>query len=56
VERAYVYLAPAVWEALYAVSARSGVSASKYIASLIPAADGTDNTKDSNDSGHTRNK
>jgi hypothetical protein len=57
-ERGYVYLTPEAWNALYAASSASGISASQYIAALITTENGT-TIKDSNNvaaSPHTRSK
>jgi len=40
-ERGYVYLPNEKWTALYAAAKASGMSASLYIESLIPAVSGT---------------
>lgn len=45
-ERGYLYLTPEAWAALYTLSRVANVSASQYIASIIPADHGTSNTKD----------
>lgn len=45
-ERAYIYLTPEAWATLYALSRSANVSASQYLASIIPADHGTPNTKD----------
>jgi hypothetical protein len=48
-ERGYLYLKPEAWAALYALSRVANVSASQYIASIIPADHGTSNIKDQNE-------
>lgn len=45
-ERGYLYLTPEAWAALYALSRTASVSASQYIASLIPADYGTSKIKE----------
>lgn len=45
-ERGYIYLTPEAWATLYALSRGANVSASMYLASLIPADHGTPETKD----------
>jgi hypothetical protein len=47
-ERGYIYLPKEVWTALYAASKASGLSASLYIESLIPAVSGTFPVKENN--------
>lgn len=45
-ERGYLYLTPEAWATLYALSRVANISASQYIAKLIPADHGTYNIKD----------
>ena len=56
-ERGYVYLAPATWAALYALSSTLSLSASEYLASLISTDYGTaqQDLNDSSASPHPRN-
>ena len=51
-ERGYLYLTPEAWAALYALSRGANVSASQYIASIIPADHGQLKIKDHNDTSH----
>jgi hypothetical protein len=45
-ERGYIYLTPEAWAALHALSRAANVSASQYIASIIPADHGQLKIKD----------
>ena len=45
-ERAYIYLTPEAWAALHALSRAANVSASQFIASIIPADHGQLKIKD----------
>jgi hypothetical protein len=47
-ERGYLYLPKASWTALYALAKASGLSASLYIESIIPAVSGTYQVKENN--------
>lgn len=56
-ERSYIYLLPEIWKLLYALSAKEGISESRYLSQLIQSAaeDGEANNKDleSNDSNNS---
>jgi hypothetical protein len=45
-ERGYIYLPSEKWTALYAAAKASGMSASLYLESLIPAVSGTYQVKE----------
>jgi hypothetical protein len=52
-ERGYVYLKPEAWAALHALARGAHLSASQYIASIIPAEHGTSKIKDTHDAPNT---